>query len=96
MTVPLHRARFFDYTPSPITALAFSPTPLPLASDPSSAKGKAKQLDQNASNELGVLVLARENGEIEVWEYLAPEENSRGNWILEKVCCDQPIVNVKS
>lgn len=84
-TIPLHRVRFFDHTPSPITALAFSPTPLPAASDPA-AKGKAKQLSHEASNELGVLVIARENGEVEIWEWVAPEESSMGNWVMEKVC----------
>jgi U3 small nucleolar RNA-associated protein 4 len=84
-TVPLHRVRFFDHTPSPITALAFSPTPLPAPSDPA-AKGKAKALNHAAANELGVLVLARENGEVEIWEHVEPEGNSMGNWVLEKVC----------
>lgn len=84
-TVPLHRVRFFDYTPSPITALAFSPTPLPAPTD-SAAKGKAKALTNIESNELGVLVVARENGEVEIWEWVAPDDNSMGNWVMEKVC----------
>lgn len=85
-TIPLHRVRFFDHTPSPITALAFSPTPLPPATDPS-AKGKAKQVDSynGGRPEIGVLVLARESGEVEIWEWVAPEDMSRGNWVLEKV-----------
>jgi hypothetical protein len=83
--IALHRARFFDYTPSPITALAFSPTPLPAPSDPA-AKGKAKALDHAAAHDLGVLVIARENGQVEIWDWVAPEESSMGNWVMQKVC----------
>jgi len=36
--------------------------------------------------ELGALVVARENGEIELWEWQrGDEERSMGNWVLRKV-----------
>lgn len=35
--------------------------------------------------ELGVLVLARDNGDVEVWEFVEPEGEGQGNWVLEKV-----------
>ena len=75
----LHRVRFLDYTPSPITALAFSPLPLP-----PSIKGKEK-VPSNRDG-LGVLVAARENGEVELWEWQrGDEDRSIGNWVLRKV-----------
>ena len=92
-TLPLHRVRFFDHTPSPITALAFAPTPLPPACDPS-AKGKgrvaalgtASNGHSSSKAELGVLVLARDNGDVEIWQYVEPEVDGQGNWVLENVC----------
>lgn len=76
----LHRIRFLDHTPSPITALAFAPLPLP-----PSIKGKEKAVP--GREELGVLVLARENGEVELWEWeRGDEDRCVGNWVLQKVC----------
>jgi len=75
----LHRIRFLDHTPSPITALTFAPLPLP-----PSIKGKEKATSEK--EELGVLVVARENGEIELWEWeRGDEDRSIGNWVLRKV-----------
>jgi U3 small nucleolar RNA-associated protein 4 len=107
-TLPLHRVRFFDRTPSPITALAFAPTPLPPAHDPSvSAKGKGRldrvqngaagggsgngPASQIGTPELGVLVLARDSGDVEVWGWVEPEGEGQGNWVLEKV--SDPYLN---
>nr|XP_019007732.1 uncharacterized protein I206_07366 [Kwoniella pini CBS 10737]OCF46513.1 hypothetical protein I206_07366 [Kwoniella pini CBS 10737] len=85
-SVPLHRIRFYDHTPSPITALSFAPLPLPPPRDPSSSKGKSKDASAiNSKEEFGVLILARENGEVEIWEYVRGDEsNMSGNWVLEK------------
>ncbi|OCF35969.1 hypothetical protein I316_02464 [Kwoniella heveanensis BCC8398] len=88
---PLHRIRFYDHTPSPITALSFAPLPLPAPRDPSSSKGKSKLESQPSGSqaqqkdEFGVLILARENGVVEIWEYVRSDEgNMSGNWVLEK------------
>lgn len=75
--VQLHRVRFVDHTPSPIAALAYAPIPLPPAED---KKGKGRQ----EKEELGPLVLARENGDVEIWQW-AREDEGVGNWHLEKV-----------
>lgn len=82
--VQLHRARFLDQTPSPITALSFAPIPLPPPS-PTSDKGKGKSRNfSDQPEELGPLVLARENGNVEIWKW-AREDGGVGNWILEKI-----------
>ncbi|KAK8850731.1 hypothetical protein IAR55_004651 [Kwoniella newhampshirensis] len=86
-TLPLHRIRFYDHTPSPITALAFAPLPLPPPRDPSSSKGKAKGTTSGdgQNDEFGVLIVARDNGEVEIWQYVKDGEgNMSGNWVLEK------------
>ena len=79
-TIPLHRIRFYDQTPSPITCLAYPPTPLPAARDPSH-KGKARA----GSDELGVLVVARENGDVEIHQWARENEKSFGNWTCHRV-----------
>jgi U3 small nucleolar RNA-associated protein 4 len=97
-TIPLHRIRFYDHTPSPITALAFSPLPLPPARDPAS-KGKAKEdgeIGGTGSNkvkeEFGVLVLCRDNGNVEIWEHvIGDHEGAYGNWVLSKVSRERKI-----
>jgi U3 small nucleolar RNA-associated protein 4 len=81
-TIPLHRIRFYDQTPSPVTCLAYPPTPLPVARDPS-YKGKAKAGGQ--VDELGVLVVARENGDVEIHQWARENEKSFGNWTCHKV-----------
>jgi len=87
--LPLHRVRFVDYTPSPIVALAFAPLPLPPARDPS-AKGKGRleppPVPGPSNEEYGSLVVARENGDLEIWEWArGQDEGSIGNWILNRV-----------
>nr|XP_019050895.1 hypothetical protein I302_01338 [Kwoniella bestiolae CBS 10118]OCF29825.1 hypothetical protein I302_01338 [Kwoniella bestiolae CBS 10118] len=84
-TYPLHRIRFYDHTPSPITALSFAPLPLPPPRDPSSSSSRGKQQQVYNKDEFGVLILARENGEVEIWEYARDNEsNMSGNWVLKK------------
>jgi len=79
-TIPLHRIRFYDQTPSPITCLAYPPTALPAARDPSH-KGKARA----GNDELGVLVVARENGDVEIHQWARENEKSFGNWTCHRV-----------
>ncbi|KAK4688303.1 U3 small nucleolar RNA-associated protein 4, partial [Tremellales sp. Uapishka_1] len=80
-TLALHRIRFYDHTPSPITALSFSPLPLPPARAPSKEAPRAGKKKE----EFGVLIVARENGEVELWEYARGEEDdAMGSWVLEK------------
>lgn len=92
-TLPLHRIRFYDQTPSPITCLAFPPLPLPLARDPSTHKGKSKETgagalaqERRGPDELGVLVVARENGDIEIHQWGREHDHAFGNWTCVKVC----------
>lgn len=88
-TLPLHRIRFYDQTPSPITCLAFPPAPLPPARDPSH-KGKDREVNpashqQGRADELGVLVVARENGDVEIHEWGRENDQAYGNWTCAKV-----------
>jgi U3 small nucleolar RNA-associated protein 4 len=77
-SVQLHRCRFLEHTPSPITALSFAPLPLP----PSRSKGKKR----DDREEFGAVILARENGEVEIWQWEREDEESGvGNWVLDKV-----------
>ena len=85
-SVQLHRVRFVDHTPSPITALAFAPIPLSPADVALNSKGKGKQNQhQSEREELGSLVLARENGDLEVWNWARDPAGGVGNWILHNV-----------
>ncbi|WVQ86293.1 hypothetical protein IAT38_008462 [Cryptococcus sp. DSM 104549] len=90
-SLSLHRIRFYDHSPSPITALNFAPAPLPPPANPATAnhfaKGKsaAQPSLRFSKEEFGVLVAARENGQVEIWEYAKDEEgNMSGNWVLDK------------
>jgi len=85
-TIPLHRIRFYDQTPSPITCLAYPPTALPAARDPSH-KGKARA----GTDELGVLVVARENGDVEIHQWARENEKSFGNWTCHRVSASAVI-----
>ncbi|KAG1810129.1 WD40 repeat-like protein [Suillus plorans] len=68
MSRPLavHRCRFVDYAPSPITALAFPPLPLP------SLKGKKRERDLK-DNKFGTLGVGHANGNIDLLEWTAEE-----------------------
>lgn len=77
MTIPLHRIRFYDHTPSPITAIQYSPLPLPAPSSTPSQTPPAHP---------GECVIARENGHIEIWKHVSDKQtDSYGNWVLYKV-----------
>ena len=84
--VQLHRARFLDHTPSSITAISFAPLPLPPPEVIGKGKGKEVQVEHDsAGEEFGVLVVARENGVVEIWEWTRDGEGGVGNWVLETV-----------
>jgi U3 small nucleolar RNA-associated protein 4 len=93
ITSSLHRIRFIDQTPSPITALSFAPLPLPTPSQSKtvSEKGKGKAQAQDGGDtgrdeQMGLIVVARENGELEIWNWAREEDDAQGNWVLQKVC----------
>ena len=87
MTTALHRVRFADYHPSPITALAFTPIPFPNP-DPEAPVDVVE-------GQMGALVCARQNGEVQVWEWAQGEgegddvgavgSEGKGSWVLRRV-----------
>jgi U3 small nucleolar RNA-associated protein 4 len=82
---PLHRIRFVDYEPSPITALSFAPLPLP-SPDPKAAASQAEKHWKRTEPEFGCLVVGRQNGQVDLWEYVEGEEEGlHGGWVLSKV-----------
>jgi len=86
----LHRVRFVDYHPSPITSLAFTPVPFP-SPDPAAVHGQGNgQGSAVIKNEMGALVCARQNGEVQVWEWAEGEKEDKvdevtGSWVLRRV-----------
>lgn len=82
MSRPLavHRCRFVDYAPSPITALAFPPLPLP------SLKGKKRERDLK-DNKFGTLGVGHANGNIDLLEWTAEEGEIQAPqaWQVRKV-----------
>jgi hypothetical protein len=77
----VHRCRFVDYDPSPITALAFPPARLP------SRKGKRKESAVQQVLKFGVLAIGHANGNIDLCEWTgAPGElQSHQAWVVKKV-----------
>lgn len=76
--VPLHRVRFVDWTPSSITALAFSPEP-PRADGAGHVSASARSM----------LAIGRENGNIDLCTWCeAYTDSSRGElakgWVVER------------
>ncbi|KAJ7225739.1 WD40-repeat-containing domain protein [Mycena pura] len=65
-TLALHRCRFIDFTPSPITALAFPSFPLPHPNKKSSSFGKQPA-------RFGTLAVGHANGNIDLCEWTAAE-----------------------
>ncbi|KAG9056209.1 U3 small nucleolar RNA-associated protein [Serendipita sp. 407] len=72
-TVKVHRCRFVDWLPSPITALAFPPSLLP---------------PQKFSDDTPpVLAVGRANGNIEIrkWAGSCPPNNTHQGWVVKQV-----------
>ncbi|KAG1715787.1 hypothetical protein ID866_1363 [Astraeus odoratus] len=61
----LHRCRFVDYSPSPITALAFPPLPLPSLR----ARNTGKERERDPGENFGTLVVGHANGNIDLLEW---------------------------
>ena len=80
-TVPVHRCRFVDNTPSAITALAFPPLPLP------PAKSRRKSTDATKPLQYGILAIGHANGNIDISEWMGSEHeppNSQA-WVVRQV-----------
>jgi len=80
ITLAVHRCRFVDFTPSAITALAFTPLPLP------SLKGK-KKTTPGKPLKFGTLAVGHANGNIDLceWSGAPGQTQSPQAWIVRKV-----------
>ncbi|KAG1766452.1 WD40 repeat-like protein [Suillus occidentalis] len=76
--VAVHRCRFVDYTPSPITALAFPPLPLPYL--------KGKKRERDSKDKFGTLGVGHANGNIDLLEWTAEEGETQASqaWQVRK------------
>jgi hypothetical protein len=84
-TISVHRCRFVDTKPSPITALAFPPLPLP------SNKSEKPETFRRPL-EYGTLAIGHANGNIDLYEWTGsrPQQPAPQAWVICKVCA--PIV----
>jgi len=72
-TTSVHRVRFVDYTPSPITSVALPPIPI--------------TADHASLPKYGYMAVGRANGNIELMRWSGMEnETTRQTWVLYKVC----------
>lgn len=80
--IALHRCRFVDYSPSPITALAFPPLPLPSLR----TKKAGKERERDRVQEYGTLVVGHANGNIDLLEWTGEDDElqARQAWQLRK------------
>ncbi|KIY51389.1 WD40 repeat-like protein [Fistulina hepatica ATCC 64428] len=75
----VHRCRFIDYAPSAITALAFSPLPLP------STKGKRPVVSSTQPPKIGMLAVGHSNGNIDLCEWASADAvQSPQAWVIRK------------
>ncbi|KAI5898640.1 WD40 repeat-like protein [Schizophyllum commune H4-8] len=74
----VHRCRFVDYTPSPVTALAFPPLPLP--------NPKGKKTASRHPTTFGALVVGHSNGNIDICEWTGRDEQTQSPqaWVVRK------------
>lgn len=81
VTLSVHRCRFVDFTPSPITAIAFPPLPLP------SPKGKNPDHTNRAPLKFATLAIGRSNGNIELCEWTGGDRQTQAPqaWVVRKV-----------
>ncbi|EIW69257.1 hypothetical protein TREMEDRAFT_71590 [Tremella mesenterica DSM 1558] len=82
-TIPLHRIRFYDHTPSPITLISFSPLPLPPIHT-SSSNPSISKTHTDGSYQPSPLFVARETVK---WKYgnMCESPNGYSNWFLQKI-----------
>ncbi|KAH7911229.1 WD40 repeat-like protein [Hygrophoropsis aurantiaca] len=79
--IAVHRCRFVDYTPSPITALAFPPLPLP----PLKGKKSSQENHRQKNEKFGTLAVGRANGNIELCEWTGEDDQvSSQAWQVQK------------
>ncbi|KAL0950875.1 hypothetical protein HGRIS_007634 [Hohenbuehelia grisea] len=78
-SLAVHRCRFVDYTPSPVTALAFPPLPL------SSAKGK-KSSAKKPNYKFSTLAVGHANGNIDLceWAGTSGQVQCSQAWVVRK------------
>lgn len=81
----LHRCRFVDASPSPITVLAFPPLPLPSLT--TKATGKQRERDRDRGAAFGTLVVGHANGNIDLLEWTGEPGESQASqaWHRRKV-----------
>lgn len=79
-TLALHRCRFVDFTPSPITALAFPPLPLPSPNKKPSSFGKQPV-------RFATLAVGHANGNIDLCEWTGAEGDLQSSqaWAIRTV-----------
>lgn len=79
----VHRCRFVDHNPSPISAIAFPPLALPSSESVNRIPGSS-----NAKRKFGTLAVGRANGNIELceWSGAIYENQAPKAWVLSKVC----------
>jgi len=75
----VHRSRFIDWTPSPITSITFPPAPI----DPS----------KKLSSGFPVLAVGRANGNIELYEWCSnpPPHQTYHGYVLRRVCFEPSL-----
>lgn len=83
--IALHRCRFVDASPSPITALAFPPLPLP--SIATKKTGKQREPNRDRGSAFGTLVVGHANGNIDLLEWTGELGESQASqaWHRRKV-----------
>jgi U3 small nucleolar RNA-associated protein 4 len=80
-TLAVHRCRFVDHAPSAITALAYSPLPLP------SIKRKIRKTSEKHPLRYGTLAVGHANGNIDLCEWSGSEQSVQcpQAWVVRKV-----------
>jgi hypothetical protein len=81
VSISVHRCRFVDTKPSPITALVFPPLPL------SSNKSEKPETFRRPL-EYGTLAVGHANGNIDLYEWTGsrPQQPAPQAWVVCKVC----------